>query len=139
MQKIKIFSNLLRLFAYVHCLFHIQTIRIYHEYEGGGDRKSVPRITDFHHSASLVMPIGDPRDGFFYPTLRLMIDSDWHHEACRVMTISDPRDGFFYPILTQLMDSFSCSPLNTSFVLEKLEKDFQKILNMWRCDMVTSF
>ena len=27
------------------------------------------------HSASLVMPIGDPRDGFFYPTLSLMIDS----------------------------------------------------------------
>ena len=31
-------------------------------------------ITVCHHSASLVMPIGDPRDGFFYPTLTLMID-----------------------------------------------------------------
>ena len=28
------------------------------------------------------------------------------------------RDGFFYPILT-LMDSFSCSPLNISFYIEK--------------------
>ena len=28
-----------------------------------------------HHSASLVMPNGDPGDGFFYPTLTLMIDS----------------------------------------------------------------
>ena len=26
-------------------------------------------------STSLVMPISDPRDGFFYPTLALMIDS----------------------------------------------------------------
>ena len=30
-------------------------------------------ITVCHHSASLVMPTGDPRDGFFYPTLTLMI------------------------------------------------------------------
>ena len=40
-----------------------------------GIEKSVPRITDCHHAASLVMPIGDPRDGFFYPTLILMIDT----------------------------------------------------------------
>ena len=32
-------------------------------------------ITVCHHSASLVMSIGDPRDGFFYPTLTLMINS----------------------------------------------------------------
>ena len=32
-------------------------------------------ITVCHHSASLVMPIGDPRDGFFYPTLTLMMDT----------------------------------------------------------------
>ena len=31
-------------------------------------------ITVCQHSASLVMPIGDPRDGFFYPTSTLMID-----------------------------------------------------------------
>ena len=31
-------------------------------------------ITACHHSASLVMPNGDPRDAFFYPTLTLMID-----------------------------------------------------------------
>ena len=36
--------------------------------------KSVPQDHRLS-SASLVMPIGDPRDGFFYPTLRLMIDS----------------------------------------------------------------
>ena len=32
-------------------------------------------ITICHHSASLEVPNGDPRDGFFYPTLRLTIDS----------------------------------------------------------------
>ena len=32
-------------------------------------------ITVFHHLASHVMPKGDPWDGFFYPTLTLMIDS----------------------------------------------------------------
>ena len=34
-----------------------------------------------------------------------------HHSACRVMTNGDPRDGFFYPSLTRIMDSFACSPL----------------------------
>ena len=33
------------------------------------------RITVCHHSASLVMPNGDPWDGFFYLTLTLMIDA----------------------------------------------------------------
>ena len=32
-------------------------------------------ITVCHHSASLVMPNGDPRDWFFYPILALMMDS----------------------------------------------------------------
>ena len=32
-------------------------------------------ITICHHSASLVMPIGDTLDGFFYPTLTLMMDA----------------------------------------------------------------
>ena len=42
----------------------------------GWDSKNLSlRITDFHHSASLVMAIGDPWEGFFYPTFTLMIDS----------------------------------------------------------------
>ena len=49
------------------------------------------------------------------------------------------RDGFFYPTLTRIMDSFSCSPLHTSFYVGKYEKDFEKILNSLRCDMVMSF
>ena len=54
-------------------------------------------------------------------------------------SIGITRDRFFYSILTQIMDSFSCSPFNTSFILEKLSIDFQKILNTLRCDTVTSF
>ena len=39
------------------------------------------------------------------------------------------------------MDSFSCSPLNTSYyILEtEREKDFQNIMNTLKCGMVTSF
>ena len=33
-------------------------------------------FTVWHHKASLVMPNGDPRDGFIYPTLTHMMDSD---------------------------------------------------------------
>ena len=42
---------------------------------GGWDRKTRVGITLCHHSASLVMPIDDPRDGFFNPILTLMMDS----------------------------------------------------------------
>ena len=43
------------------------------------------KITVCHHSASLVMSNGDPRDGFFYPTLTLMIYSYIvvAHNVCR--------------------------------------------------------
>ena len=36
-------------------------------------------ITLCHHSASLVMPISDPQDGFFYPNLTLMMNSYIHN------------------------------------------------------------
>ena len=35
----------------------------------------MPRYQPFHHLASLFTPIGDPQDGFFYPTLTLVVDS----------------------------------------------------------------
>ena len=90
-------------------VYDVETIRIYHEYEGGIE-KSVPRITD------------------------------WHHEACQVMTIGDPEGRIFLSHPHTNYGFFSCSPLNTSFIFEKkLEKDFQKILNTLRCDMVTLF
>ena len=45
--------------------------RIHYSYEG---RYPSLGITVCHHSASLVMPNCDPRDGFFYPTLTLVMD-----------------------------------------------------------------
>ena len=48
--------------------------RIHYSCEGGIENPYLV-ITICHHSASLVMPIGDPRDGFFYPTLTLMMDT----------------------------------------------------------------
>ena len=43
---------------------------------GRANRKICPSGSHFcHHSASLVMPKGDPWEGFFYPTLTLMMDS----------------------------------------------------------------
>ena len=47
---------------------------IHHDCEDGIE-KSVPRDRRCHHSTSLVMPMGDPQDGFFYPTLKLMMDA----------------------------------------------------------------
>ena len=64
---------------------------MHHECEDGIE-KSVPRITD------------------------------WHHEACLVMTIGDPRDRFFYPISTWILDSFFCASLNTPFYIGKTWK-----------------
>ena len=65
--------------------------------------------------------------------------TDWHHKACRVMTIGDCEGRIFLPILTRIIDYFSCLPRNTSFILKQHGKDFQKILNMLECDMMTSF
>ena len=56
-----------------------------------------------HHSASLMMPIGDPRDGFFYPTFILMIDSYIHRKhngrahAISQLTTSAISQGFNKP------------------------------------------
>ena len=50
-------------------------------------------ITVCHHSASLMMPIGDPQEGFFFPTLTHMIDSYKTHTeyligSLRVVVVS---------------------------------------------------
>ena len=52
-------------------------------------------ITVCHHSASLVMPICDPRDKFFYPTLTLVIRLIEKvllgtHTICFVLLFIDP-------------------------------------------------
>ena len=41
-------------------------------------------ITVCHLSASLVMPNGDPWDGFFYPILSLMMDS--HNQSLTTLS-----------------------------------------------------
>ena len=48
----------------------------------GEDKKRTAAITDCHRSASHVMSIGDHWDGFFYPTLTLMIKFYSLHQAC---------------------------------------------------------
>ena len=50
----------------------VQEKCFYHGWEGKIE-KSVPRITVWHHEASLVMPDSDARDGLFYPPLTSMI------------------------------------------------------------------
>ena len=40
-----------------------------------GQKNLLLGITARHHSASLVMPISDPRDSFFYPQHTSMIDT----------------------------------------------------------------
>ena len=42
-----------------------------YECEGGIEKNLSLAITDCHHSASLVMPIGYPQDGVFYPDVYL--------------------------------------------------------------------
>ena len=42
------------------------------------------------------------------------------------MANGDHEGRIFYPIFTNIMDSFSCSPLNAYFILEKHDKDFKK-------------
>ena len=59
----------------------------------GRIEKYVLKITFCHYSASLVMPIGDPRDRFFYPNLTLMMDShrilNQIHVRCHEKIIED--------------------------------------------------
>ena len=56
-------------------------------------------------SASLVMPIGDPWDGFFYPTLILMMDT---YSLGKPLVANRWSSGqIFYPTLTLMMDSYS--------------------------------
>ena len=44
-----------------------------------------------------------------------------HHEASLVMPISDPRDRFFYPHHTYMIDTFSCIPFDSPHLIFKEE------------------
>ena len=43
----------------------------------------------------------------------------WHHEACRVMTNGDTEGRIFISHPHTINGFFSCSPLNTTFYVEK--------------------
>ena len=69
-----------------HVASHRISLFRFFQYKAGQENESIIRvrigqknrslaITFCPHSASLVMPIGDPRAGFFYPTLTLRMDS----------------------------------------------------------------
>ena len=55
-------------------------------------------ITVCHHTASLVMPIGDPRDGFFYPTLT----TPYNRLLWWQVTNNDDRYGVLCPMKGRL-------------------------------------
>ena len=65
-------------------------------------------ITVCHHLASLVMPIGDPRDGFYYPKLTLMmifiIFSSW----CRGLVCGLLLSLYSWPC-SPFMDALQCN------------------------------
>ena len=56
-------------------------------------------ITNCQHSARLVIPNGDLRDGYFYPILTLMIDSfilPFSLEFLIILKGNDPESSIFY-------------------------------------------
>ena len=53
-------------------------------------------VTVYHHSATLVIPIGDPRDGFFYPTLTLMMDTNRWSSGRIFLSHPHTHDGYLY-------------------------------------------
>ena len=56
---------------------------------------------DCHHSASLLMPIGDPRHGFFYPTLILVIYSYGEKFLCNSNCIDRKYERYLNDFLKQ--------------------------------------
>ena len=75
--------------------------RIHHSCKVWVD-KSVPRVTVWHHEASLVMPKCDPRDSFVYPYLTLMLDSSILTWSCDIGEISEKGNLIF--VLSWLQD-----------------------------------
>ena len=62
-------------------------------------------ITVCHHSASLVMPIGDPRNRFFYPILTHMMDSYYPVQYVLKADIS----GVHLPLIKEELLSVTCT------------------------------
>ena len=66
-------------------------------------------ITICHHSASLVMPNGDPQDGFYYPTLALIIDS--YNLGTERKLDSTTSDNLYKPVIWTVLISICWSDL----------------------------
>ena len=66
--------------------------------------------------------------------------TDWHPEAWRVMTNRDHvQRRIFLSHLTRIIESFSCSPLNTSFYIGKTWKillENPEYAEMWHGDVI---
>ena len=69
------------LFQYKMRYLVVSKKRIHYSCEGG-IKNPFHAITDCHHSTSLVMPIDEPPNRFFCPTLTLMMDS-YRHKGYR--------------------------------------------------------
>ena len=81
--------------------------RLYYECEGRQKTLSLA-ITVWHHSASLMMPDCESRDGLFYLPLTPMTDSGITRLAEWIQTVI-VRDGVFYLPLTPMTDSYNPS------------------------------
>ena len=73
-------------------------------------------ITVCHHSASLMMPIDGPRDGFFYPTLTLMIVSYNNAPILEHMHVIGKSESCFVHLLKDSKPHLTCiNSLYTDF------------------------
>ena len=92
----------------------------------GGDVGQIFPTASLHRDHSISFALVSEKEEFV-PRI-----ADWHHKACRVMPNGDSEGRIFLSHPHMKNGFFSNSPLNTS-------RDFRKILNSVRCDMVTSF
>ena len=85
-------------------------------------RHCIPRDHRLSSPASLVMPIGDPRDGFLYPTLTLMMDS-----YSRLIFLHLKRRsncwGFNSPIPTIKIE-YKNTDINTGYISTHISLEF---------------
>ena len=90
-------------------------------------------FTVCHHSASLVMPNGDPRDGFFCPALTLMIYS-------YILTVLAESVESWTPVIIRILkDGIARSDLPRG-LQEKHKKTLQKrTLRLKKADVIPLF
>ena len=67
--------------------------------------------------------------------------TNWHHEACQMTTNIDHEGWIFlsHPHINNELFFFLTTHSIPNFILKKHEKDFKKIMNSLKCDMMMSF